>query len=72
MKAKLISMEKIIRITGLLSMVFCCLTLLIWTMGVLWNTPNEGIVHNLFRVSTMLFVTLGSVWFILFTYRESK
>lgn len=65
-------MEKIIRIIGLLSLVFCCLTLLIWTMAVLWKTPNEGIVHNLFRVSTMIFVTLGSVWFILFTYKESK
>lgn len=37
----------------------------------LWNTPNEGIVHNLFRISFLSFLVIGSSWVIMSTYQET-
>jgi hypothetical protein len=48
------------------------MTVIIWTIVVLWNAPNEGLLHNLFRYSVIGFVILGSIWTMLFTYNELK
>jgi hypothetical protein len=65
-------MEKAIRITGLLSLLFALLTVIIWGVGVMWETPNNGIVHNLFRVSVLCWFVIGSVWVFMFSYQETK
>jgi hypothetical protein len=65
-------MEKAIRITGLLSLLFMLLTVIIWVVGVMWKIPNNGIVHNLFRVSVLCWLVIGSVWVFMFTYKETK
>jgi hypothetical protein len=44
----------------------------LWVIGALWETPNEGIVHNLCRVSIISTSIFGSVWTFLFIYKESK
>jgi hypothetical protein len=65
-------MEKATRITGLLSLLFALLTVIIWAVGVMWETPNNGIVHNLFRVSVLCWLVLGGVWVFMFIYKETK
>ena len=65
-------MEKATRITGLLSLSFVLLTVIIWSVGVMWETPNNGIVHNLFRVSVLCWLVIGSVWVFMFIYKETK
>jgi hypothetical protein len=65
-------MEKAIRITGLLSLSLALLTLIIWSVGAMWGTPNNGIVHNLFRVSVVCNLVIGSVWAFMFVYQETK
>jgi hypothetical protein len=65
-------MEKATRITGLLSLSFALLTVIIWGVGVMWETPNNGIVHNLFRVSVLCWLVLGCVWVFMFIYKETK
>jgi hypothetical protein len=65
-------MEKAIRITGLLSLLFVLLTVIIWGVGAMWETPNNGIVHNLFRVSVVCNLVIGSVWAFMFVYQETK
>ena len=65
-------MEKATRITGLLSLSFVLLTVIIWSVGVMWETPNNGIVHNLFRVSVVCNLVIGSVWAFMFVYQETK
>ena len=65
-------MEKIIRIIGLATLVFFLFTMVLWVTGMLWNAPNEGVVHNLCRASIMCSSILGSMWAFLFVYKESK
>jgi len=72
LKFNLLKMEKIIRIIGLSTLVFFLFTIVLWVTGILWETPNEGVVHNLCRISILCSVTFGSVWMFLFMYKESK
>ena len=65
-------MEKIIRIIGLATLMFSLFTIVLWVIGALWETPNEGIVHNLCRASIISTSIFGSVWTFLFIYKESK
>jgi hypothetical protein len=65
-------MEKAIRITGLLSLLFTLLTVIIWGVGAMWEMPNNGIVHNLFRVSLLCLLVIGSVWVFILSYQETK
>ena len=65
-------MEKIIRITGLFTLVLSLFTVVLWLIGLLWETPNEGVVHNLCRVSIVSTSIFGSVCTFLFIYKESK
>ena len=65
-------MEKAIRITGLLSLLFTLLTVIIWGVVAMWNPPINGIVHNLFRVSVLCWLMIGSVWVFILTYQETK
>jgi hypothetical protein len=65
-------MKKIINIIGFSTIGLALMTVIIWTIVVLWNAPNEGLLHNLFRYSVIGFVILGSIWTMLFTYNELK
>jgi 4-amino-4-deoxy-L-arabinose transferase-like glycosyltransferase len=65
-------MEKAIRITGLLSLLFALLTVIIWGVVTMWNPPINGIVHNLLRVSVLCWLVIGGVWVFMFTYQETK
>lgn len=66
-------MEKIIKILGLATLASFLFTMVLWVFGaLLWNTPNEGVVHNLCRISILCSATLGSVFVFMFVYKESK
>jgi hypothetical protein len=65
-------MEKIIKILGLATLVSFLFTMVLWVTGALWNTPDEGVVHNLCRISILCSATLGSVFVFMFVYKESK
>jgi hypothetical protein len=65
-------MEKIIKIIGLATLVFFLFTIVLWVIGMLWDTPDEGLVHNLCRTSIICSSISGSVWTFLFIYKESK
>jgi ABC-type dipeptide/oligopeptide/nickel transport system permease component len=65
-------MQKIINTIGLFTVGLLLITLITLTIGLLWETPNEGLIHNLCRYSTTAVVILGSIWTILFIYDELK
>ena len=65
-------MKKIINTIGLSTILSALISIIVWTIGVLWEAPNESLLHNLFRYSTTIFVILGSIWTMLFTYNELK
>ena len=65
-------MDKIIRILGLATLVFSLLTIVLWVIGMLWNTPNEGVVHNLCRISIISTSIFGSIFIFMFIKRESQ
>jgi hypothetical protein len=52
---------------------FTVITITLWVIGLLWNTPNEGIIHNLFRISALgNVVSLGLYAFTLYYNEETK
>jgi hypothetical protein len=52
---------------------FTWITITIWVIGLLWKTPNEGIIHNLFRISVLgTVVSLGLYAFTLYYNEEIK
>jgi hypothetical protein len=52
---------------------FSVLSITTWVIGFLWETPNEGIIHNLFRISALgTVVSLGLYAFILYYNEEVK
>jgi hypothetical protein len=61
-------MKKIQNIIGLLAIGSLLILLITFTIGALWNAPMGGLIHNLFRYSTTIFVTLGSIWITWFAY----
>jgi hypothetical protein len=63
-------MKKAIIITGFSSLIFGLIAITSLSIGVLWNTPNGGLIHNLFRSSAVSFFVLGSTWISLFMARE--
>lgn len=65
-------MKKTINIIGLFTFGLLLITVITLTIGVLWNAPNEGLLHNLCRYSTTALVILGSIWTMLFAYNELK
>ena len=64
-------MNKLINITGITGLGLLLISLITFLIGVLWDTPNEGLVHNLFRYLTTIGLTVGSIWLLLFCYRET-
>ena len=69
---KIKTMKKIINTIGLFTILSALMAVIAFYIGLLWNAPNEGLLHNLFRYSTTIFVILGSIWTMLFTYNELK
>jgi len=63
-------MKKAIIITGFSSLIFGLIAITSLSIGVLWNTPNGCLIHNLFRYSAVAFFVLGSTWISLFMARE--
>jgi hypothetical protein len=52
---------------------FSVLSITTWVIGFLWETPNEGVIHNLFRISALgNVVSLGLYAFILYYNEEVK
>ena len=47
-------------------------TLMLWMIGFLYETPNDGSVHNLFRIMALLFVFFMGGWVLLFIYNDNK
>jgi hypothetical protein len=65
-------MKKLINITGFSTIGLCLMAIIVFTIGDLWNAPNESLLHNLFRYSFAGFVIVGSIWVMLFSYNELK
>jgi hypothetical protein len=52
---------------------FAIVSITTWAIGFLWVTPNEGIIHNIFRISALgNVVSLGLYTFILYYNEEVK
>jgi hypothetical protein len=56
-------------LAGILSILICFITL---SLGIVWQAPNEGLLHNLFRYGFTSSVIFGGIWVVLFVYREIK
>ena len=65
-------MQKIINTIGLFTVGLLLIAIITLTIGVLWEAPNEGLIHNLCRYSTIAFVILGSILTVLLIYDELK
>ena len=66
-------MKKLEKILMGATILFAALSIITWVIGVLWNTPNEGIIHNLFRISALgNVVSLGLYAFTLYYNEEIK
>jgi hypothetical protein len=66
-------MKKLETILMGMMILFAVLSITMWVIGVLWNTPNEGIIHNLFRISALgNVVSLGLYLFTLYYNEEIK
>jgi len=65
-------MEKIINTIGLFTVGLLLIAIITLTIGLLWEAPNEGLLHNLCRYLTTAFVILGSIWAVLLIYDELK
>lgn len=67
------NMKKLETILMGMMILFAVLSITMWVIGVLWNTPNEGIIHNLFRISALgNVVSLGLYLFTLYYNEEIK
>lgn len=63
-------LEKILMGATILSAVLSIIT---WIIGFLWETPNGGIIHNLFRISALgNVVSVGLYAFTLYYNEEIK
>jgi uncharacterized membrane protein len=60
-------LEKILMGTTIL---FAMLSITTWVIGFLWETPNGGIIHNLFRISALGNVVLVGLYAITLYYNE--
>jgi len=65
-------MQKTINTIGLFTVGLLLIAIITLTIGVLWEAPNEGLLHNLCRYSTTAVVILGSIWTVLIIYDELK
>lgn len=65
-------MNKAITILGFISLALVLSAFSLFSFGVLWETPNGGLIHNLFRITGLSSVVLGSIWTMLFCYREFR
>jgi len=65
-------MKKLINIIGFSTIGLALMTIIVFTIAVLWKAPIESLLHNLFRYSFTGFVILGSIWTMLFSYNELK
>jgi hypothetical protein len=51
---------------------FTVITITLWVIAVLWETPNEGIIHNLFRISALGSVVSLGLYYMHFVYTITK
>jgi hypothetical protein len=65
-------MGKIINTIGLFTLGLLLMAIITLIIGVLWEAPNEGLLHILCRYLTTAVVILGSIWTMLIAYNESK
>ena len=65
-------MKKIINIIGLFTFGLLLVAFITFTIGLLWDAPDEGLLHNLFRYSASVSFILGGIWIMLFVYNELK
>jgi hypothetical protein len=55
------------------AILFPMINITIWVIIVLWETPNEDIIHNLFRISALgTVVSLGLYAFCLYYNEKIK
>ena len=65
-------MQKIINTIGLFTVGLLLISIITIIIGLLWEAPNEGLLHNLCRYSTTAFVILGSILTVLLIHDELK
>lgn len=63
-------MEKTLNIIAFLSVIFLSLSISILTFGTLLNSPNGGLLNNLFNISISITVILTSITVCLYIYNE--
>ena len=66
-------MKKLEKIALGIVVLLSALTIITWTIGVLWNTPNEGTVHEVFKFLVLgLAIAFGAFACLLFYNEEIK
>jgi hypothetical protein len=65
-------MQKAINIIGSFTVGLLLIAIITLTIGALWEAPNEGLLHNLCRYSTIAVVILGSILTVLLIHDELK
>ncbi len=49
---------------------FSVISITTWVIGFLWVTPNEGIIHNIFRISALGNVISLGIYALTLYYNE--
>jgi hypothetical protein len=67
---RIFNLNKMNKYLGFISMISLGLTISTILIGVVWNSPDGGFIHSLFRISATTLATFGVVWFFMFIYKE--
>jgi hypothetical protein len=66
-------MKKLEKIAMGMMILFAVICITTWVIGVLWESPNEGIIHNMFRISALgNVISFGLYVFTLYYNEEVK
>ena len=52
------------------TILFAMLSITTWVIGFLWVSPNEGIIHNIFRISALGNVISLGIYALTLYYNE--
>jgi len=61
-------MNKLIRITGLITFGFLVITAIMIIFSILWEAQNDSLLHNLVRISGSITGSLGGIWAMILAY----
>ena len=63
-------MNKLIRITGLITFGFLVITAIMVIFSILWEAQKDSLLDNLVRISGSITGSLGGIWAMILAYNE--